>query len=192
MILFLISSAFALNFNIPGHTETCIGIEVDKNQEFWGGYVISGDGDKNVITTILDPNKIIEYISAEKSREGTFKINKPSVGIHKICFKSLDAFLKTVSFDINTGDIMPEKLASGENIEPIQMNLRRVSRQLEGVTRNLHFYQRREKVHRDLSEKTCDRILWAAGFKFITIFLLFFLQIWGLTKLLNSKQGVKV
>jgi hypothetical protein len=179
-------------FTLNSKTEFCIGVEVKKSKELWGDYVISGEGDKNVITTLYDPKNIVEYISEKDTREGKFAIKKPAGGIHRTCFKATDGVQKTVSLEINTEEPPEDKVITEEEIEPFQINLKRALRSIESINRNLHFYQRREKVHRDLTEKTCDRVLWTAVIKLLTIFSISLLQGWGVTKLLSSSQTSKI
>jgi hypothetical protein len=192
LFLLLLSSAQSLYFNLNGNAETCLGIEVSENQELWGAYVISGHNDKKVRVALLDPKGITIYISADNTREGSFSAKRPAGGIHRLCFRSLDAITKVVSFEVNTGNIQPEKIATEDSITPLENSLQQVSKLIDSVYRNLHFYQRRERVHRDLTERTCDRVRWAAGFKFFCLLAICALQLWGLTRLLSNPKAVKV
>ena len=191
-LVFLIYAANAVFFSLPERKELCIGVEVRKTQDLWGAYVVSGAGDKNVIVTLRDPKNIVEFVNDPFSRDGKFHINKPTPGTHRLCFKATDGKPKTISFDLYTEEPKEGNIATDGELEPIEVNLKKISRAVDNVSRNLHFYQRREKAHRDLSEKTCDRVLWVAGFKIFTLASISMLQIYALKKILTSSSSNKV
>ena len=163
-----------------------------RTKELWGAFLISGDSEKNVQVALYDPKNIVEYLSDANAREGKFNIKKPSLGVHRLCFKSLDSSMKSVNFEIKSEESNTDLLALDEEIEPFQQSLSTLSRNVETVNRNLHFFQRREKVHRDISERNCDRILWAAGFKIACLIAVAGFQVWGVTYILNKRTSNKV
>lgn len=191
-LVFLTTLANGLFFTLPSRKETCIGLEVKNAHDLWGAYVVSGQGDKNVNVIVFDPKNVVEFVNEKDSREGKFHIVKPTWGTHRICFKAMDGVIKTISFELTTEESNENAIATDEELEPFDANLKKITRGLENVNRNLHFYQRREKTHRDLSERTCDRVLWVAGFKFVSLIAVSFLQIWGLKKILSSSSTAKV
>ena len=189
--ILIIGLSDALFFTLP-FWEYCIALDVENSKDLWGAYVISGEGEKNVAIKLLDPQNTIEYTNVEDTREGKFHISNPKGGIHRLCFIPTDKLQKTVSFEMYTEESIEGKLATDESIEPFHAALKKVSRNLEGIHRNFHFYQRREKIHREISERNCDKILWTAGFKFFILILISFLQLWGLKKILDSSKAVKI
>ena len=92
----------------------------------------------------------------------------------------MDKVEKTISFEFGLDDDNQdeESLLGTENIDPLSNSLRDLGKQLDGVYRNIHFYQRREKVHRDLTEQTCDRVMMSAVIKMVVLALVGFLQIY--------------
>lgn len=141
---------------------------------------------------MFDPKSVIEYISDPESSEGKFSVKKPSLGVHRLCFKSLDSNQNSVSFEIKSEERNTDSLVLDDEIEPFEVSLRQLSRQVENVNRNLHFFKRREKIHRDISERNCDRIKWAAILKIICLITVAICQAWGLTYLLNKSTSNKV
>jgi tetrahydromethanopterin S-methyltransferase subunit B len=165
---------------------------VRNSKELWGAYIISGEGEKNVKVTLYDPKNIVEFLSDEDSREGKFKVKKPSAGNHRLCFKSSDTLVKSISFEIKSESVPVDVITVEEQVEPLEIGLRQVGRNMESVYRNLHFYSRREKVHRDISERNCEKILWAAILKISCLVTITLLQIWGLTHILERSSTNKI
>ena len=191
-LVFLVCVANAVFFSLPSHQPLCIGVDVKKSKDLWGAYVVSGIGDKNTVVTLKDPKNVVEFVNDPSSRDGKFHIHKPIAGVHYLCFKATDGEPKTISFDLCTEEPKEGKLATEEELEPFEASLKKITRGVENVSRNLHFYQRREKVHRDLSERTCDRVLWVAGFKIFALASISVLQIYALKKILSSSNSNKV
>jgi emp24/gp25L/p24 family/GOLD len=193
MILILfISFCQGIYFTLSDKREYCIGVTVKNAKELWGQYIISGEGDKNVVITMKDSSDKLEFASKRNSREGKIHVKSPKEGTHSLCFKSKDSKPKAISFDVHSDETSDGKVATDDEIEPFQKSLKKVGRTVDIVYRNLRFYKLREKVHRDLSEKTCDRVIWATGFKVFSLVLVSLLQIWGLTKMISSSSSHKV
>lgn len=191
-LLVLLQLSQSLFFQLNGNSESCIGHHVKKSKELWGAYMVSGLSEKKVQVTMYDPKSVIEYISDPESSEGKFSVKKPSLGVHRLCFKSLDSNQNSVSFEIKSEERNTDSLVLDDEIEPFEVSLRQLSRQVENVNRNLHFFKRREKIHRDISERNCDRIKWAAILKIICLITVAICQAWGLTYLLNKSTSNKV
>ena len=191
-ILLLIYTTQGIFFQLTSKSEYCIGNFVRNSKELWGAYVISGEGEKNVKVTLYDPKNVVEFLSDENSREGKFKVKKPSSGNHRLCFLSSDDLVKSISFEVKTDSAPVDVITVEEQVEPLEIGLRQAGRNMESVYRNLHFYSRREKVHRDISERNCDKILWAAILKITSLVTITVLQIWGLTHILDTSSANKI
>jgi len=166
--LLMCISVNAVYFSLPGHKEQCFSLSVGKGNKLYGAFIVSGKGDENMIARVFSPDGKVDYQSPRKSREGNFEITSDSGGKHKLCFKSIDSNTKNVSFEFDTRpEIEVDKLAT--EVEPLTLKLTGVSAQLDTVYRNIHFYERRERVHRDLIEQTCDRVLWSALLKILVL-----------------------
>jgi hypothetical protein len=106
-----------------------------------------------------------------------------------MCFRAADHIQKTVSFnfEIETDThIDDDHLATEHAMEPIEDSLSHLRKQLEVVYRNLHFYRRRERVHRDLAESTCDRVVMTAVVKMIVLGMVGAIQIYILRGFFRS------
>ena len=180
LLFLLYACTHALYFTLDPTKEQCFGLSVGKGKSFWGEFVISGQGEENVITRVTGPGGKIDYMSPRKAKEGKFQNKSEAGGIHNLCFRTVDKAQKTISFEFALEDEAQNEdaLLSNENIDPLSNSLRDLGKQLDGVYRNIHFYQRREKVHRDLTEQTCDRVMFAAVVKMIVLTLVGFLQIY--------------
>ena len=180
-VLFLLyACTHALYFVLPTTKEQCFGLQVGKGKGFFGEFVISGQGEENVITRCTAPSGKIDYMSPRKAKEGKFQAKSIEGGTHNLCFRTVDKVEKTISFEFGLDDDNQdeESLLGTENIDPLSNSLRDLGKQLDGVYRNIHFYQRREKVHRDLTEQTCDRVMMSAVIKMVVLALVGFLQIY--------------
>ena len=178
-------TANAVYFSLPGHKEQCFKLTVGKGNKFYGAFIVSGKGDENVITRVFSPDGKVDFQSPRKSREGHFEIVSSNGGDHKLCFKSIDSNKKIISFEFdNRPEIELDKLAT--EVEPLAIKLSGVSAQLDTVYRNIHFYERRERVHRDLIEQTCDRVLWSALLKFLVLTLVVGGQVFVFRGLFNK------
>ncbi|CAG9323715.1 unnamed protein product [Blepharisma stoltei] len=192
-ILFLLNLAQAVYFTLPGHMENCYYLMAAKGSEVVGAYVISGDGDQNVITRLFGPDASILYQSQRKTREGHFEILSENGGKYKFCFRAIDGAPKTVSFEYKTTDKVSEKeLAKEEEIAPLAEGLTKMTKKLDMIYRNIHFYERREKVHRDLTERTCDRVIYSAILKILVLGLISLMQIYMLRRFFSNKGTSRV
>lgn len=191
-LLLILHITQGIFIQLNSKVEQCINHYVKDSPELWGAYIISGEGEKNVKVTLYDPKNVVEYISDENSREGKIKVKKPSSGVHRLCFRSSDNQSKSISFELKSEISSVETVTVEEQLEPLEIGLRQASRNMESVYRNLHFYQRREKTHRDISERNCDRIWWATILKITCLVTITLLQIWGLTHILNRSSSNKI
>lgn len=187
--LVLISSCLAMFFTLPGHTEYCFSLDGKTSQKLWGAYIISGEGDMNVLSRLYNSQRKAKYISPKKTREGKFDIILDHDETYNFCFKSLDSYTKTISFEYSQDENKEELILAGEDqFQPINDEVLTASSLLESIYRNLHFYERRERVHRDLTEKTCDSILLSVLIKIIILCLLSLIQIYVLKSLFNTNK----
>lgn len=110
-----------------------------------------------------------------------------------MCFKALDRHSKTVSFEFTSQEEAEEgSLATEEELTPLRNGLKQLSKKLDSVYRNLHFYERRERIHRDLIEQTCDRVLWAGLSKMLVLISVSCLQVYLLRGFFEGKKGTSI
>lgn len=192
IFLLLICSAHAMYFVLPGQTTQCFGMSVTTGHKIWGDYLVSGFGEDKVITRVTTPSKLIEYEGAHLSSEGKFEIVAKETGAYNLCFKNLDSNPNVINFDYRHWDLADsEGLASEEHLKPLEDELRVLSNKLDSVYRNINFYERREKTHRDLIERTCDRVLWSVLGKVVILSSIAFTQIYMLKTTFDDK-GPKI
>jgi hypothetical protein len=171
----------------------CFNQKVDSGNDVSISYVVSGEKEHNVITTVMDTRGLIAYNNPPMTREGKFEAKASSSGVYRLCFQSKDASPKSISFDFYLQDgLQEEKMATQDEINPIRSNFRRLSRNLDTVYRNIQFYERREKTHRDLAEQTCDRVLFSGLIKIVVLFLVSIGQAYILRGFFNNKPANSV
>ncbi|OMJ70424.1 hypothetical protein SteCoe_31610 [Stentor coeruleus] len=191
-ILLIISSCLGVFFMLPGYMEYCFSIEGKASRKIYGAYVISGLGDMNVLTRFFNSQSKAKYLSPKNTREGKFETVLNIDEMHELCFKSLDNEVKTISFEFSQDEYIQEQSLAGEDqFQPINDEVSLASKLLETIYRNLHFYERRERTHRDLTENTCDNILLSVLIKILVLCFLSFIQLYVLIRLINTnKLGV--
>ncbi|OMJ74094.1 hypothetical protein SteCoe_27080 [Stentor coeruleus] len=194
ILILLLSLANSISITIEGkETIKCFYQYVNSGNELNGAYVISGEKDQNVLTTLKDPNGKIIYTSPIRSREGKFDFKAENDSKYKLCFQSADATTKSISFEMYSQDgLQEENFATQDEVAPLRSSFRKVSRSLDTVYRNIQFYERRERTHRDLTETTCDRVLFSGIIKMVVLALISLSQIWMMRSLFNSKRAVAV
>ena len=189
-ILLLAIACYGISFTLPSYSQYCFLIDGEKSHKLWGAYVISGEGDKNVLASLYDNSQKILYTSPLDSREGKFEIEVSDPQLYKLCFTAHDRTEKTVSFEFSQElKIEEETLASDDQFSPINDDLAKSSKLLDTVYRNLHFYERRERAHRDLTERTCDNVLWSVLAKIIVLCILSLTQIYVLKGFFNMNKA---
>ncbi|OMJ75759.1 hypothetical protein SteCoe_25023 [Stentor coeruleus] len=193
-LLVVLSLVNGISFTLEGKGALrCFSQYVNTGKELSGAYVVSGEKDQNVLTTVVDPNGRIVHTSQARSREGKFEIKADKDSVYKLCFQSKDKTPKSISFDVYSQEgLQEENFATQDEITPLRTTFRRVSRNLDTVYRNIQFYERRERTHRDLAEVTCDRVLFCGIIKMVVLALISFAQIWIMRTLFNNKRGVTV
>ncbi|CAG9335902.1 unnamed protein product [Blepharisma stoltei] len=189
----LVGTAHALFFNLPGKTEQCFAVTVSRGAELWGVYIVSGEGDQNVLARVTGPDGRVHFQSKPKAREGSFELTPEPTGDYRLCFQAKDSRQKTISFEFSSQEkVVEDKLATEEEMTPLKETLKQLSRNLDSVYRNIHFYERREKIHRDLAERTCDRVLWSAMGKIFVLCVISLMQIFMLRSFFDSKKSTGV
>lgn len=188
-ILLLISSCLGVFFMLPGYMEHCFSIEGKATRKIWAAYIVSGNGDMNVLTRFFNSQGKAKYLSPKNTREGKFETTLDIDEMHELCFKSLDNEEKTISFEFSQDEhIEQQSLAGEDQFQPLNDEVSIASKLLETIYRNLHFYERRERIHRDLTEKTCDNILWSVLIKVLVLCSLSFIQLYVLKRLINTNK----
>lgn len=188
VLLFAIS-CYALTFTLPGFTEYCFSIEAIAPQVIWGAYIVSGDGDTNVLARVFDSKKKPKYASAKTTREGKFEIKVAESQMYELCFRALDAEEKEVGFEFSKDlNINEFTFPKGDEFEPLNDDISLCSHRLDEVYRNLEFYESRERVNRDLTERTCDNILWSVLLKIIVLCGLSLTQLYVLQGFFNMDK----
>lgn len=180
-LLTLLPFVHGLFFTLTPRTERCLTLSVGRDRAFYGAYIVTGKGEENVRVVVLDETGAIGYQSEARTREGTFDLVSKNGGVHRFCFKGFDSYPKVISFefDLDEGHDEGDLIGEGQ-LEPLQHGVYDLSRNLQTVFRNIHFHEQRERVHRDLTERTCDRVLWSALVKMLSLSVISFSQIYML------------
>ena len=185
----LLAAAYSLSFNLEPGTDECVALNVKEKGMFEGSFVVSGQGEKNYAARLFGPNGQVMYNSTPKQNEGSFEAQATSDGVYKLCFKSTDRQPKVISFEFELEDetVDEDETAAKGSLDPIERNFKDIARQLDLISRNIHFYQRREKVHRDLTEVTCDRVLQFSIVKVVVLLGLTIFQVYMLTNFFEDR-----
>ena len=167
----------------------CFNQAANPGEDISVAYVVSGERDQNVIATVLDNYGRTHFTSAPNSREGKLDLKVSNIAYYRLCFQSTDKTPKTISFEFYIQDgLEEEKILTQEEINPLRSSFRKLSRSLDTVYRNIQFYERRERTHRDLAELTCDRVVFSAIIKMAVLALISIGQIFMLRHLFNSNK----
>jgi hypothetical protein len=116
------------------------------------------------------------YLSTKLAREGKFEAQAKDDGNHTMCFKALDKKKKVISFefDLEERNFDEDDETRKESLDPLEDSMTNLNRRLEMVNRNIQFTQRRERVHRDLTEQTCETVVWYSALKLAVLFVISF------------------
>lgn len=187
----LLSVAHALYFTLPGYQQLCFGLTVGKGGSFHGTYVVSGQGERNVLVRVVAPGGIVQFTGPPRTSEGSFDLTSAEGGTHDLCFRVADSTQKTIAFEYSTTEIK-EELATETELDPLQGSINLMAKFMDKVYRNIHYFERREVVHRDLTERTCDRVLWSALVKMFVLAIITCLQVYVLRGFFESKTSKPV
>lgn len=192
LILAIVTQVQGLFFSLEPGLEQCFSLHVVKGHNFGGAFLISGRGEEFVITRIISPTNKVLYHSPPKSKSGEFKLAGEESGLHKLCFRPIDSSPKVVSFEFeHTWDELDEEnYATEDSLRELGSTVRELSANLNAISRNIHFFTRRERTHRDLTEQTCDRVAWSGLMKMMILGAITFTQIFLLKKLFDNKSQV--
>ena len=146
----------------------------------------------NVLTRLFDSKKKIKFASESGTREGKLELIANENQLYELCFKSVDSDDKTVSFELSQNELSQVVTpVSNDGFEPLSDDLSESTSLLEGVYRNLQFYEERERINRDLTERTCDSILWSVLLKIAVLCGISLTQLYVLKGIFNmDKIGV--
>ena len=190
LYFFLAALARSISFTLEGAEPRCFNQLVDEGKDLSGAYVISGINDLEVVTTVVDSHGQAVYTSQPGTREGKFDSKADARGFYRLCFQTNDGSSKSISFEFYIQEgLQEENVATQEELNPLRSSLRKLSRNLDTVYRNIQFYERRERTHRDLAEITCDRVMLSAIIKMIVLVAISLAQIYMLRIFFNNKRG---
>lgn len=192
MLLFL--SLFlgvqSLFFTLEAGKEQCFSLAVEKGHSFGGAFLISGKGEEFVMTRVIGPNNMLLYSSPTKAKEGEFKLSSAEGGMHKLCFRPTDSSPKVISFEFDHewDELDDDTFATEETLRELGTSVRELYKNMSNISRNIHFFERREKTHRDLTEQTCDRVAWSGLVKMLVLGGITMTQLFILKRLFDNKS----
>lgn len=178
----------ALYFPLDYRQERCIGLDLTLNQAFSGAYIVSGQGENNVMVRVETPSRQVLYHSPPKTREGKFELISTEKGKHRLCFKAFDRWPKNVSFEFTTPKGEKELLTDQELL-PLYEETIAMRKGYDTIQRNIRFTKQQEITHRDLTERTCDRVLWCALLKIAVLVFVSGVQVVVLRKVGSGSAG---
>jgi hypothetical protein len=190
--LALVQIAFSLTFKIDAHREECFYENIEREHvKVLLQYQVSSGGFLDIDLHVYDPSNSLIHKS-ERESEGKITFNAEKAGHYKFCFSNMMSTVttKTVSFNINVGDLLDPNLAKLEHLDPIEKSIMRLSEGLSQIQNEQKYLRLREMTHRDVTEQTCARLLWWSIFEvFILVFMSVF-QVWYLRRFFEVKTKV--
>ena len=189
VLVALVAHVQGLYFVLNGYQQLCMGLTVGKGNAFRGAYVVSGQGERNVLVRVVAPEGTVQYSSPPRSNEGSFELTSAEGGTHNLCFRVADSTQKTISFEYTASEAKEAELATESELDPLQESISSMSKYMDKVYRNIHFFERRERVHRDLTERTCDRVLWSALVKMFVLAIITCVQVYVLRGFFDGKTS---
>ena len=140
----------------------------------------------------MDPHGKQTYLSAKFAKEGSYDLKSTVDGVYTMCFRGMDNHKKIINFefDISSEVLDVDDATYKANIDPVDTSMKDLNRQLDLVNRNIQFTMRREKVHRDLTEQTFDKVLWFSLGKVVALCSISFAQIYVLKSFFDGKPNV--
>ena len=140
----------------------------------------------------MDPHGRQTHLSAKYAKEGSYELRSTVDGVYTMCFRVMDNYKKIVNFefDIDSNVLDVDDATYKDSIDPVDNSMLDLNRQLDKVNRNIQFTMRREKVHRDLTEQTFDKVLWFSLAKIVALCSISFAQIYILKSFFDGKPNV--
>ena len=178
----IITLASSINFRLNKNREYCF--DMTGSLEYELEYLVSGEGENNVLCKIYDGSNEIDSISYMNQYERTFFLSSSS---GKVCFSSLDNHSKVVSFDFFTREDPAEKKNMPESANIVSKKLMEAYHHVEKLYRNQHFYVERSRVHQDLLTDVQLKVTLMIGWKIILVIVCAVVQIFVLKKLIDNR-----
>lgn len=176
--------AQGLFFTLEPLKERCIGLQVPPGRNFTCDYVISGEGEYNVLSRVTAPSGSILYQSPGHSREGHFNAISAQEGLHRMCFRGLDRRPKSVSLAFGQR-VSNEFEDWEEDVREFGVLATDMRAHLDAVLVNIRFTREQELTHCALAASTSALVLWTALAKLLILALVTLLQICLLTHTLG-------
>ena len=166
--LFMLALAEGLYFQLPGNSKRCLTESVGPGATITGEFVVSGIAEALVLTRLYDPDGKIAFKNPIGKAEGRFELQSPAGGNYQLCFQAFDRAAKTISFDLQS-TVSGLEFASEADLDPLEVTIDEIAKHTDRVLRNLKFFQLRERVHRDLTERTCTNVAWSGLAKVVVL-----------------------
>ena len=192
-LLVLLVPVSALFFSLEPLRERCVGLLLQANEGFTCAYVVSGEGEYNVVARVVTPGGEIMFQSQHLTREGKFAERSGEAGRYRLCFRAFDRRQKRVSFDFSREVPMSSDSSSlSDELMSLKEHTRTMHSLLAQVSRNIKFTVEQERAHRDLAEQTCERVLWSAVVKVLALAGVAIAQMRILGGALGGKEKVQI
>eukprot|EP01112_Ceratiomyxa_fruticulosa_P023463 TRINITY_DN896_c0_g1_i2.p1 TRINITY_DN896_c0_g1~~TRINITY_DN896_c0_g1_i2.p1 ORF type:complete len:212 (+),score=55.73 TRINITY_DN896_c0_g1_i2:184-819(+) len=186
-----IQVSMGLMFEVKTNVERCIMEEIRESQLVTGMYAVSDKLSRNraypyehiqralqMSLIIYDPKSIVVFTNND-AKQGSFAFTADEQGTYTFCFKDtsrpsapvLQITSRTVDLTIKTGeeDKDYEEVAKRENLEPIEIELRKVEDIVSKVRDEMMYQKDREEALRDTNESTNSRVAWLTVFCFVVL-----------------------
>eukprot|EP01115_Flamella_aegyptia_P005658 TRINITY_DN2368_c1_g1_i1.p1 TRINITY_DN2368_c1_g1~~TRINITY_DN2368_c1_g1_i1.p1 ORF type:complete len:213 (-),score=37.67 TRINITY_DN2368_c1_g1_i1:169-807(-) len=202
LILFVfVNSIQSIYFDVGPHREECFYEMVEQGTDIGLTYQIIKGGKLDIDILITGPDGRIVY-EGKKEKVGKYFFLAHAKGYFKFCFSNRmsQVTAKTVSMNLSIGKNGEKKQAKEEEKEmddklfetfsPLQHSILQLADGLAGIKAEEQYQRLRERVHRNTTESTNSRVLYAALFETLILISLSLWQIYNLRKFFEVRVTV--
>eukprot|EP01089_Gocevia_fonbrunei_P011169 TRINITY_DN242_c0_g1_i1.p1 TRINITY_DN242_c0_g1~~TRINITY_DN242_c0_g1_i1.p1 ORF type:complete len:207 (-),score=30.80 TRINITY_DN242_c0_g1_i1:55-675(-) len=187
----------AISFDLHLDKERCLSEELSRDVLVVGTF--SGPSPPQSVSTefrILDPSS--HELFNKHGESGKFAFTTAEGGEFQFCFIDIrrgevhDESPRRVELKIKTGVEARDysEVATKENLSQIQLIVRKMADEAEGILNEIRYMRKREERMRNTNESTNTRVAWLSVFSIVVLVALGVFQIFYLKRFFKSKRIV--
>jgi len=188
-----IGTAIGHNILLRAHSRECFHEDLHKDDKMTvtfqtGDREFGGSGNLDINFWVDDPSGIRQY-NKPPSSSGEYSFTAEKDGKYVYCFgnEAWSSNSKEVSFNVHGIVYVPsEDIPS----DPLEVEVRRLSEELEQVRDEQSYIVLRERTHRNTAESTNARVKWWSIFQLAVLIGEGVFQVWWLKRFFEVKRVV--
>jgi hypothetical protein len=187
----LLGSVLGITVDVEPNSAECFFEDLKTGDTLSVSFEVGMGGNSKIDFSMLDAIGRVVQVAAQQNA-GFYTVTADRDGRYSYCFNNhvSDAERKSVSFYVHE-DHRPKKTDDRDkDSEPLQQELKQLSRNVQDIREHQDYIIRRERMHRRTAESTNDRVKWWSIIETVIVLGVAFFQVNYLKRFFEVKRMV--